>query len=230
MKKTILLLLLAVVTMGIFASCDNDENQESPISSNNNTPAKELSFYCGVWENPNNSFLFLSIEANGWITYCFNRYCIGKGYGRLDNGKLIVENTYTGYVDIFDFVESQESIILKGNANLKYLNMKFEVNLVFNKTQENCIRSLSGETWYNMGRLYADYGSCSYKGIFINDDIMKRQFYNHDSKKIIKENKLYYIPRTKGHNYYLYTHDVTDYTGYICVYDRILEKDIMEDN
>lgn len=222
MKKTILSILLAVMTVGlsaVFTSC-SDDNDEQGDKSNIETPEEKISNYAGVWESVDDDMFFLAISEEGNVNYCLNDYLIGRGDGYIKDNTIIINNSYSSFTDKLKLNKIEDTqISIRGKINRAKGDGIEDVNIVLTKTKEPFVNSFRGQFWKSMTLLSAIYGDVQRTMSFISDDYLQYKYYVKNTGKTIKEELWYYIPR-KHHKKgdLIYIHSSSERTSLIETY------------
>lgn len=240
MRKKLLKTLSAFLALMLITSCSK-EAEEMQIDGNGDSEIEEtniISSICGVWEDTENELFFLGVSKNGEVTFCLNRYAIGKGYGELIGNKLTINNNYTGNIDELTlYVLNNGSIKISGKVQQYKSDIKTSINLTLTKTNEIFISSFAGEFWKPLSGLNIIYGSVQSTLSFVNDDYAQYKFYVEKTGEILKEQVWHYIPRkwikiegglTRTVDI-VYIHSSNQTDSSVRVYDYELNNDLLAD-
>jgi len=229
---------LFVFIVGVtFISCSSGETEdvvETPIEEK-----ETIEKYVGVWQSTENEYFFIAISSNGDISFCFDRYCMGRGDCELtDNNVLTINDTYTGNEDELSVsIDGNGCLCVKGSIKEYETTDKFNVNQKFSKTDEKFISSFEGDYWESWATLSQKYGNVKRSVSFTGKSSATYERFVVKTGKVIEKYGWYYIPRKKiekssSSNTYehpiVYVHTSLESTPYLMICDEMLSSDLLK--
>lgn len=231
---------LFVLIIGFpFVSCSSNDTDDDVIVE---TPVEEketIEKYVGVWQSIENEFFFIAISSNGDVSFCFDRYCMGRGTCELeDRNVLTINDTYTGNEDELSInIDANGYLCVKASIKEYGSTDKFNVNQKFSKTDEKHISSFEGDYWESWATLSQKYGNVKRSVSFTGKSSATYERFVVKTGKVLEKYGWYYIPRKKveknsSSNTYehliAYVHTSLESTPYLMVCDEGLSSDLLK--
>lgn len=190
MKK--LVFLLTVLPVLFFISCTKDEEEKGSLSY------LTIEDIDGIWNKSNNDLFFISLSKQGKYSFCFNEKLMGAGSFSLDKDQLILDNAYLNTKDVLSVNVIDDRLIIKGNIHL-FKQERFEnVNLTFNKSNEQTPDYIVGQQWSSTGLPNAVYGSTREFVDITSEHLLRyRRVKDNALLTLINEENMFYIYRNQ---------------------------------
>lgn len=176
----------------LFQSCDSDNKDIVE-------PDLKISDVEGVWEDSNNKYYFLSLDAGGGYSLCLDEQIIGAGRFSISNKTLALFDTYTNKTDYLSIDLKNSSLNISGEIYKFLSDNKQKINIKLTKSSKKPSPSKVGKTYRGTGDRMPDqyYRNVDTRVEFLNNNLAQYiwdGYKKSNGKHVIWNNiSLYYV-------------------------------------